>query len=415
MRRKGIFKGILAMLAAGILLQSAAGPSGQGAYDGGQADSGETEHSTTVLVYLCGGDLESRFGAATGDIREMAASGFDTSAVKLVIMAGGTRSRNFGTDAGQAVIIEIGEHGMRRLWASEGPTNMADGETLKAFLDYGYAHFPAERCALILWGHGGGPHEGLGPDELYGDDTLTPEEIRAALAGSFPAGEKLCWIGFDACMMATLETAWTVADYAEYLIASQGRESSDGWNYAFLKGLERDADGEETARRIIGMSLEENEETDELRSLSCIRLDRITKVRIAMDQYFRALVPLMTEESFPEFLQARKAAADVGDAKDGDEPDTGADYDTVDLKRLTEMLRHVPGCSERLLAAVGEATVCCRSNRGTMCGLSICHPCHEDESRSGERDDYCTRFGDLSPAYMRYLQRFGELFAGQAR
>ena len=101
--------------------------------------------------------------------------------------------------------------------------------------------------------------------------------------------------------------------------------------------------------------------------------------------------------------------------KDGDEPDTGADYDPVDLKRLTEMLRHVPGCSERLLAAVGEATVCCRSNRGTVCGLSICHPCHEDESRSGERDDYGTRFGDLSPAYMRYLQRFGELFTGQAR
>ena len=203
MRRKSIRKGILTVLAALCLLDGVSGSAQAG-------DSTAAVHSTTVLIYLCGGDLESRFGAATRDIREMAASGFDASAVNLLIMAGGTESRSIGTDAGQAAMIEIGEHGMRRLRQSGEETNMADGETLKAFLDYRYAHYPAERFVLILWGHGS-PTEGLCPDGLSGGDTLTPEEIHAALSGSFPAGEKLYWIGFDACMMATLETAWSVA------------------------------------------------------------------------------------------------------------------------------------------------------------------------------------------------------------
>ena len=251
-----------AVLLAGMLL-----------LPGGAARAEEKEmHSTTVMVYLCGSDLESRFGAATDDIREMAASRFDSRYTTVLIMAGGARAWKSGQDAKKTAIIELGAHGMRKVQSSEEPMNMADAATLKAFLEYGYAQYPTERHALILWGHGGGPEEGLFADELHGEDSLTLDEIRTALSEGIPAGEKLEWIGVDACLMASEETARAVEDYADFLIASQEREDISGWNYSFLKGLEEDADGGETGQRIIEAYAADTAEEQEEKTLECIRL-----------------------------------------------------------------------------------------------------------------------------------------------
>ena len=38
-------------------------------------------------------------------------------------------------------------------------------------------------------------------------------------------------MGFDAGLMATLETAWMVQPYADYLIASEETEPGAGWYY----------------------------------------------------------------------------------------------------------------------------------------------------------------------------------------
>ena len=44
-------------------------------------------------------------------------------------------------------------------------------------------------------------------------------------------GVQFDFIGFDACLMATAETALTLADYADYLIASEETEPGVGWYY----------------------------------------------------------------------------------------------------------------------------------------------------------------------------------------
>ena len=50
----------------------------------------------TVMVYMCGSNLETLSGSATADIGEMLGSDFDTDRVNLVVMAGapgaGTRT-----------------------------------------------------------------------------------------------------------------------------------------------------------------------------------------------------------------------------------------------------------------------------------------------------------------------------------
>ena len=346
------------------------------------------KHRTTLLVYLCGGDLERFFGAATDDIREMALSRFDSRYTTLLIMADGMGSRKSGPDADKTAIIEIGAHGMRTVLRIGKALNMADGETLKAFLNYGYAQYPAERHALILWGHGGGPVEGMVRDGQNGGDSLSLEEIRTALSESLPAGEKLSWIGFDACLMATLETAVSVADYADYMTASQAREGSRGWDYSFLRGLERDEDGAATARRIIRASVHGDEES--VQTLSCIRLDRIGTVRDETERYFGTLLSALTEESAASFLQAREDMTAFGETEDGAQ-------DLVDMVSLSEQWEPVPGCGEALREAVREAVVCSETTVPGANGVSIFCPDLREPGAAERWAEYSLHFGDLLP------------------
>ena len=105
--------------------------------------------------------------------------------------------------------------------------NMGDPLTLSSFLNYGFDFFPADSYSLILWDHGGGPVLGYGVDENF-RDLLTLDELSEALEDSVGAHmTKLEWIGFDACLMSSLEVASVLAPYANYMIASQ--ETEPGW------------------------------------------------------------------------------------------------------------------------------------------------------------------------------------------
>ena len=200
------------------------------AWAGGLA-GGEDARKLTVMVYLCGSNLESRYGSATEDILEMIdASPADFREVSVLVMTGGSAIR--GEDrffqAGNTCIYEIGNGRIRRMWQAETEMNMGEAGTLRRLLEYGQETRPAENYALILWDHGGGPLEGVCRDENYGMDALSLGEIAEALEGW--TEKKLSWIGFDACLMGSLEVAGQMAPYAEYMIASQETEPAWGWN-----------------------------------------------------------------------------------------------------------------------------------------------------------------------------------------
>ena len=83
--------------------------------------------------------------------------------------------------------------------------NMGDPETLRTFLQYGYEKFPAGKHALIFWDHGGGPLNGVCWDTLAEGDNLTMDELCDAMSESPFAQEPLEWVGFDACLMSSIE------------------------------------------------------------------------------------------------------------------------------------------------------------------------------------------------------------------
>ncbi|MDC0162006.1 clostripain-related cysteine peptidase, partial [Paracoccaceae bacterium] len=125
-----------------------------------------------------------------------------------------------------------------------GELNMGDPATLTNFLNYSTANNPAENYALILWDHGGGL-SGVAWDDTNNHDNLNLSEIQTAVSQSntFSTSNPLNLIGYDACLMQTLEFAEGMSDLANVMVAAQEIEPGDGWDYkAFLTKLSLNPD-----------------------------------------------------------------------------------------------------------------------------------------------------------------------------
>ncbi len=109
-----------------------------------------------------------------------------------------------------------------------GEANMGDPATLTKFIRASTKSFPAKRYALVLADHGSG-WAGICSDESSKDDLLTLAELCGSLKESGTAFDLL---GFDACLMATLEVAASVAPYAKVMAASEEEEPAYGWNFS---------------------------------------------------------------------------------------------------------------------------------------------------------------------------------------
>lgn len=190
--------------------------------------AGGGQDQTTIMVYLLGTDLESRSGMATMDLQEMLAADLSDN-VNIVLETGGTakwKNDQISSNTNQRYLID--SDGLKLLEADLGKKSMVDPANLTNFINYSKEKFPADRYMLIFWDHGGGSVTGYGYDEHFKGDTMTLAEIGTALAG---ADCKFDIVGFDACLMATLETAFVVEPYADYLIASEELEPGIGWYY----------------------------------------------------------------------------------------------------------------------------------------------------------------------------------------
>lgn len=160
----------------------------------------------TLLIYMCGSDLETKNGAATKNIAEM----LDTDipeGTTVVIQTGGAktwRKYDIPSDRSNRYIIEEKE---LKLVESNPAVNMGSAEALSSFLKFGLENYPAENTAVVLWDHGGGSAKGVCKDEIYNDDLLTLSEIVSAME-SVELAEKFAFVGFDACLMANYETAY---------------------------------------------------------------------------------------------------------------------------------------------------------------------------------------------------------------
>ena len=198
-----------------------------------EAEAAASNESWTVLFYLCGSNLESEDGLATYNLQELSQAKLGDN-VRFVIEAGGAKkwqnrafkanrlTRAVYDSAGFAVVDELPS------------ASMATADTLRDFVSWGTKNYPADHYLLVFWDHGAGSVFGVCNDELYPGnaslmgDTLTTAEIDQALKD---CGVTFDAIGFDTCLMATVETAAKLAPYADYMVASEETEPGYGWDY----------------------------------------------------------------------------------------------------------------------------------------------------------------------------------------
>ena len=137
--------------------------------------------------------------------------------------------------------------------------DIGDPQNLEDFLVWGIQSFPAKHFFVILWDHGAGsvsqaPKKGVFGSDEYTHSALTlPEMVQAFRAAESATGRSFEMIGFDACLMATLEVAEALSPFAKFMVASEQLEPGAGWDY--VPWLQRLADdptvGGETIGRII--------------------------------------------------------------------------------------------------------------------------------------------------------------------
>ena len=190
---------------------------------------GGGKDTVTIMVYMCGTDLESRSGMGTSDLQEMASAKLGSS-VNLLVYTGGCRQWNnnvISSSVNQIYKVESG--GLRCLEKDMGSVAMTKPETLSGFIQYCAKNYPANRNILIFWDHGGGSLSGYGYDEKFkSSGAMTLKGINDALKAG---GTTFDIIGFDACLMATTENALMLSAYGDYMIASEETEPGVGWYY----------------------------------------------------------------------------------------------------------------------------------------------------------------------------------------
>ena len=195
------------------------------------ANDPSAEGSWTVMVYGLGdNNLED---ALLADMREMRRVTADVPELTFIVLA--DRSDSYtDEDLGRVgdwtstKVVEISGSSFTELddW---GESNLGDSDVLAQFMTAAVQASPADHYALVLWDHGS--MSGIGPDESH-TDVLESWEIAVGLEiGLAESGIGLDFIGFDACLMASLEVASVVSPYANYMIASEEYEPNDGWEY----------------------------------------------------------------------------------------------------------------------------------------------------------------------------------------
>jgi hypothetical protein len=292
---------------------------------------------------MCGSDLERKFSAATKDITEITNADLPPR-VNVLIETGGTTQWNNDTIKSSALqrYVHSGTAGTLTKIDEKPTANMSAPETVEDFLTYGKEHYPAEHQAFIFWDHGGGSIPGAIIDEHFPGDSLTLNEMKKAFSTVYPNPEKkkpFDFIGFDACLMSSIETARTFEPYADYLVASEEAEPELGWYYTpWLTELGKNPtiDVPALGQTICDSYAEacSKEGKDQKITLSVTDLNRLKGVSKAYDAWSQDVLNEAAKDPLP-FLTEFARRAENTENYGGNTPTTGY-YNMADLGDLTK-------------------------------------------------------------------------------
>lgn len=230
---------------------------------GCKSDSITPEYTWTIMIYMSGDDtgLSSQVMA---DINEMKAANIEGSGINVIALTdqvGSDDTRLYEIKNGDAIRLSSTELGLTETGNEE--LNMGNVNTLIKFINFCKNNYSTDKYALIVWNHGNGwrsnsalmnnsisntsdfskriispnssntgsSYKAISSDSNSGGDFLFNCEVAQAITGK---GIEI--IGFDACYMGMLETAYEIRNHAKYMVASEEIIDGPGWYYTgFLK------------------------------------------------------------------------------------------------------------------------------------------------------------------------------------
>jgi len=368
----------------------------------------------TIMIYMNGSDLESEIGAATTDLIEILDSGLKSENANIIIFTGGANYwQNDVIPANECALWYVADGELFNI-AKVGQQNMGDPDTLSDFITYAMSHFPAQKYGLIMWDHGGGAIAGFGHDEHFDDydeGSLTLLEMDYAFKKAGLNGQTLEWLGFDACLMATIEMAQVASQYAKYLIASEDLEPGDGWDYKFLGLLNYYpyASGYLLGKEIVDTFMDfYGPNSDEILTLSVVDLNKVQPVMDSMGELMRRCsYKLVTQRySFVTLAKRRGATKTFGEGSPRDN-----ESDMIDVGDMAKQLEDLfPQEAAAVHDALASAVLYKRDNSQTpLYGLSAYY------IYGGQFYENLELYAELDVdiAYLWYMQKFFKNLTGQ--
>ncbi len=365
-----------------------------------------TGDSWAIYWYMCGSNLESFYGCATADLEEAAAVRLPEN-IKIVVETGGSYQwMNDKVSAGVIQRHELTSKGLEKI--EELPdADMGKAETLSSFLSFCKENYPADHTMVIFWNHGGGSVSGAAFDEVYRYDSLSLEEFAKAFGEVYPEkGRPFDIIGFDACLMGTVDVACIFDEYGDYLVASEELEPGCGWYYtSWLTALAENSSMDTgTLGSLICDAYAEGCEaqgSDQEITLSVTDLSKLEKLKIAYNDLGNAALIAAIEN--PDFLAALGRQAVRSENYGGNTREQGFS-NMVDLGHLARNCADIlPEASASVLDALSECVVYKISGpyRSEATGLSCYY------SYNGDLQDFADYSVAGASEGFKYLYAYG--------
>lgn len=333
----------------------------------------------TVMLYMCGADLESDGGEASSDMVDIAKQATNDK-VHFIAQTGGSKAWQKGISSDELQRYEL-TNGEFSLVDHQKLASMGSPKTLASFIQWGKKKYPADRYMILFWDHGSGAAYGVCFDELFDNDSLSIIDLAQGLKSG---GVKFDVIGFDTCLTATIETEYAISPYGKYCCASEETEPGEGWNYTAWTSYLAQNNGtgiEQFGKVLVDsyMKLCTDQGTNDSATLSFVNLKKIGNV-------YNAFVKMSSEMSdvssnVTSFRQITKEATRT--QYFGTRTENEGYTNMIDLGDLARNTNEVlSNSASEVLSAIENAVVYERhgDDRGKAMGISVFYPVNSDAS-----------------------------------
>lgn len=311
-------------------------------------DAPGTVRDWTVLTYGAGNaaDLDWHVHSAVQAFGDVGTDKRVAFAAQVARHSEGGRSQRLSFGAPRCE----GDYNVK-VEADLGVINTGDGKNLEDFLRWGIEKYPAKHYLVVLNGHGGAFQGGY-PDTIAGDH-LDQQELREAMqAAHAAAGRKIDVLLHASCFMGSVETAHSVQEDVELMVASEAISTArcpNLWSVG-QKLKHRAGQGDVSPADVVNICFESIER---LTAESVTRLSNMpgltAKVKLLADRLVHTATPDATVKS------VMRRAVHFGAALQGLEPPPAVYGQVRDLSSLALQLAQAPEIQDQDLKVAAAA------------------------------------------------------------